>query len=404
MKIPLIGFAILITATAALNAQTTPQSGPIYYVGGTFSAPSTLPNGNLFLWWPDIGVLRAGSYSSASAIATANFGSNSIALGNNPTANSANGVAIGSYVVTSGVSGVSIGSIAKASGVNSIALGFNAISSGSGSVCIGGGVASGQGAVAVATGAAVGNYSSAIGTSSAFGDYSASLGQSESDGYSSFTAGICTARSYGGSAVGILNFGAKKNGGSPDPNVSDPLDPIFEIGNGSDVVGVDGDAFTVFRDGTTVIAGNVGYATSAPAGSLIVPGNVGIGTGNPDATAKLTVNGRIHAKEVIVDAAISATDLKVRPEKWADDVFAPNHALPALSSVEASIRKDGHLPGIPSASDVAANGVSVGDMQAKLLAKIEELTLHQIEQEKRFVEQQQRIERLEAENAALRLH
>jgi hypothetical protein len=109
-------------------------------------------------------------------------------------------------------------------------------------------------------------------------------------------------------------------------------------------------------------------------------GNVGIGTTNP--TQKLSVNGTIRAKEVIVDTG------------WSDYVFAPDYRLAPLSEVEQHIKADGHLPGIPSATDVAAHGVTIGEMQAKLLAKIEELTLHQIEQEKA-------IHALKTENAEL---
>jgi hypothetical protein len=98
-------------------------------------------------------------------------------------------------------------------------------------------------------------------------------------------------------------------------------------------------------------------------------GNVGIGTTNP--THKLAVNGTIKAKEVIVETT-----------GWSDYVLAKNYKLLPLSEVETHINANGHLPGIPSAAQVAEQGVSVGDMQARLLAKIEELTLHQIAQEK----------------------
>ena len=54
-----------------------------------------------------------------------------------------------------------------------------------------------------------------------------------------------------------------------------------------------------------------------------------------------------------------------------------------------------HLPGIPSADEVKKNGVSIGDMQAKLLQKVEELTLHVIEQNKK-------LENLKAENETLK--
>ena len=96
--------------------------------------------------------------------------------------------------------------------------------------------------------------------------------------------------------------------------------------------------------------------------------NVGIGTTNP--THKLAVKGTIRANEVIVDTG------------WADYVFDESYRLAPLSEVEAHIHAKKHLPGIPSAADVAEHGVSMGDMQAKLLSKIEEITLRQIAQEK----------------------
>lgn len=125
-------------------------------------------------------------------------------------------------------------------------------------------------------------------------------------------------------------------------------------------------------------------------------GNVGIGTTNP--TQKLSVNGTIRAKEVVVETS-----------GWSDYVFADDYVLQPLAEVEAQIKQDRHLPGIPSAQQVAESGVGLGEMQAKLLAKIEELTLHQIEQEKRLVTQAEhaaaqdrRIQSLEDENRKLK--
>jgi len=127
----------------------------------------------------------------------------------------------------------------------------------------------------------------------------------------------------------------------------------------------------------------VQFATgNIPQMTLSTSGNLGIGTTNP--TQKLSVNGTIRAKEVVVETT-----------GWSDYVFADNYVLQPLAEVEAQIKQEKHLPGIPSAQQVAESGIGLGEMQAKLLAKIEELTLHQIEQEKR-------IRALEAENARLR--
>lgn len=114
-------------------------------------------------------------------------------------------------------------------------------------------------------------------------------------------------------------------------------------------------------------------------------GNVGIGTINP--THKLAVNGAIRAKEVIVDT------------NWADYVFADDYRLASLSEVEAHIRSRRHLPGIPSATEVADRGVSIGEMQSKLLAKIEELTLHLIAQDKELRLQRAEIHALRRETS-----
>ena len=117
-------------------------------------------------------------------------------------------------------------------------------------------------------------------------------------------------------------------------------------------------------------------------GCLIIPnGKVGIGTTEP--THALTVNGPIRAKEIIVNTG------------WADDVFSKDYKLPSLAETERYIQSNGHLPGIPSAKEVRDNGVSVGESQSLLLRKIEELTLHMIQMEKRVAE-------LEAENAVLK--
>jgi hypothetical protein len=123
--------------------------------------------------------------------------------------------------------------------------------------------------------------------------------------------------------------------------------------------------------------------------TILGNGNAGIGTTSP--TEKLSVNGRIRAKEVIVENT-----------NWSDYVFADDYKLQSLTEVEVQIKTNKHLPGVPSAQEVAEKGVSIGDMQAVLLAKIEELTLHQIAQAKHQQAQDERIEALEAENIRLK--
>ncbi|WP_462252127.1 autotransporter outer membrane beta-barrel domain-containing protein [Ferruginibacter sp.] len=97
-------------------------------------------------------------------------------------------------------------------------------------------------------------------------------------------------------------------------------------------------------------------------------GNVGIGTLNP--TYKLSVNGDIRTKEVVVETG------------WADYVFDKKYKLAPLEDVEKFIQQNKHLPNIPSAKEVAEKGLHVGDVQKRMMEKIEELTLYMIELKK----------------------
>lgn len=110
-------------------------------------------------------------------------------------------------------------------------------------------------------------------------------------------------------------------------------------------------------------------------------GYVGIGTTQPQ--NELDVNGTIRAKVVKVETG------------WADFVFATDYELPKLADVEAHIKEYKHLPNIPSEAQVKEEGVNIGEMQAKLLQKIEELTLYVIEQDKTIKEQSKLIENLQ---------
>ena len=92
-------------------------------------------------------------------------------------------------------------------------------------------------------------------------------------------------------------------------------------------------------------------------------GNVGIGTTNPQ--TKLAVNGEITTKEVIVTM-----------DGWSDFVFKNDYDLWSLEKVEEYIKEKGHLPEIPSTYEVEKNGIELGEMNARIIRKIEELTLY----------------------------
>jgi hypothetical protein len=99
-------------------------------------------------------------------------------------------------------------------------------------------------------------------------------------------------------------------------------------------------------------------------------GNVGIGTETPN--QKLTVNGTIYGKEVKVDLNVPGPDY----------VFESTYNLSPLTEIETYIKANKHLPEVPSAKEMEANGINLSEMNMLLLKKVEELTLHLIELKK----------------------
>jgi len=100
-------------------------------------------------------------------------------------------------------------------------------------------------------------------------------------------------------------------------------------------------------------------------------GKVGIGTANPDQL--LSVKGIIHSQEVLIDLT-----------GWSDYVFNKDYKLPSLNEVQSYIKKNHHLPEVPSADEMEESGLKVGEMNKLLMKKVEKLTLYLIEQNKRI--------------------
>lgn len=80
---------------------------------------------------------------------------------------------------------------------------------------------------------------------------------------------------------------------------------------------------------------------------------------------------------------------------WADYVFEPSYKLMSLDKVESFVKENKHLPNVPSAEEMSKNGLDVMQTSAKLMEKIEELTLYMIELNKE-------IKALKEENAKLK--
>ncbi|MEM1245658.1 MAG: hypothetical protein AAGK22_04770 [Acidobacteriota bacterium] len=102
-------------------------------------------------------------------------------------------------------------------------------------------------------------------------------------------------------------------------------------------------------------------------------GSLGIGTTSP--SEKLHVaNGNIRVQNG--HFIENTTELDVP-----DFVFDPSYELMPLATLAQYVQDERHLPEIPSAKEMAREGMKLGELQLKLLQKIEELTLHTIRQQ-----------------------
>jgi hypothetical protein len=134
------------------------------------------------------------------------------------------------------------------------------------------------------------------------------------------------------------------------------------------------DAFSIW--GNTCVGGNCGDLNAASqivrfegGGNVLFNGNIGVGVTVP--TAKIDVDGTIKATEIKVEA------------QTADFVFEEDYQLKSLEEVEEFIQENKHLPEIPSAKQMEEEGVGLAEMNKLLLQKVEELTLHIIELNKK---------------------
>ncbi len=149
----------------------------------------------------------------------------------------------------------------------------------------------------------------------------------------------------------------------------------------------------IFLDGgsntylTEVSADNIGFFTNGSEKLRINDnGQVGIGITSVPSGYKFAVAGNMITEKVRV---------KLQSAGWPDYVFHKSYSLPSLKEVEEFIKENNHLPGVPSATEIGKEGLDLGDGQAVLLKKIEELTLYVIELNKK-------VEILTAENEAIK--
>lgn len=128
------------------------------------------------------------------------------------------------------------------------------------------------------------------------------------------------------------------------------------------------------------------------AGNIYTSGKVLVGVATPSTALlndySLAVNGSALFTKAVVKLNAN----------WPDYVFSKNYELPTLASVEKFINENSHLPGVASAQEVEKSGVDLGDNQAMLLKKVEELTLYMIDMDKKMQQVQKENAEMKAEN------
>lgn len=161
--------------------------------------------------------------------------------------------------------------------------------------------------------------------------------------------------------------------------------------------GFDGSGYTNGAyGGSTITASAAQTWGSTQHGTKLVISNTLNGQTAPQPMMVFDPNGNVVVEGVfVVENMISAKQVKVTSSGWPDYVFKKEYTPMPLADVESYIQAHQHLPGVPSGQEVVENGVDVGKMQAKLLEKVEELTLYLIEVKRENQQLKQRLESLE---------
>ncbi len=139
--------------------------------------------------------------------------------------------------------------------------------------------------------------------------------------------------------------------------------------------------------------GNAGVGTYTPNAKFHVNGAMLIGgnSANIKPGYALSVDGNLVAEEVLVQLSTS----------WPDYVFKDDYKLMPLAELEKSIKKNKHLPNIPAANVVEKEGIALGDMNKRLMEKVEELTLYIIDLDKKNNKLSEKMQKLETKLNAI---
>jgi len=131
----------------------------------------------------------------------------------------------------------------------------------------------------------------------------------------------------------------------------------------------------------TATGGATNYGVYSAAGINYFSDNVSIGIAAVPTGYKLAVNGSVIANSVTTKATIN----------WPDYVFKAGYKLPPLNDIKLYVKKNHHLPDLPSAQDIEKNGLNLGELDKQMVKKVEELTLYIVDQDNKVKQQKETI-------------
>jgi hypothetical protein len=216
-------------------------------------------------------------------------------------------------------------------------------------------------------------------------------------------AGVTAPPSNGVIVSGNVGIGTSTPAVALDVNGSANISTTLNVGGELDMTNSTSYAGwanqIVFRDASGTIRDIIydDFTAGSTNGNLVIqPGYYGQGSG------VLNINGKVQIGNVPVSSTSATTlgtdymlyvqkgviaekykcALSSDPTNWSDYVFDKDYKLASLSDVEAYIKDNHHLPGVPSTDDVHCDGIDLAQMDATLLKKVEELTLYVLDLKK----------------------
>lgn len=163
------------------------------------------------------------------------------------------------------------------------------------------------------------------------------------------------------------------------------------------IIAVEGNGTSAFYGMAATVTNYMVIGLVPPTGAgysaITIDGSNHVGINTWNTTNYLFTCAGTAAFEQVTVKSLAGNNPKAIP--WADYVFAKNYHLQPLDSLSAYIEANSHLPGIPTSEEVQKNGIDLGASQARLLEKIEQLTLYTIDLQKQLTAMQQQNDKMQ---------